>query len=111
MKSTSELSHDKTKETKNRFEGAFDDARCSTDAGTAHLEGLGMSPGRARDAFGQLLVALGTPGTFQDRLGGGIWASKSRPKRVRTRPRNGLGRPNQPEIFFFVDFGFIFVDV
>ena len=61
---------------------------------------LGASLGCPGDAFGRLLAALGAPRAPQDRLWGGIWASKSRPERVRTRPRNGLGRPNRPKIDF-----------
>ena len=52
------------------------------------------------DAFGQLLAALGSPGATPDRLWGVIWASKNRPERVRTRPRNGFGCRNRPQIDF-----------
>ena len=97
---TSELSRDKTKATKNRSEGAFEAARCTTGARTAHREDLGASSGRPWDAFGRLLAALGSPGAPQDRLWGGIWASKSHPERVRTRPGNGLGHPKRPKIDF-----------
>ena len=72
---------------------------------------LGASLGRPGDAFGRILAALGAPGAPQDRLWGGIWVSKSRPGRIRTRPRNGLGRPNRPKIEFssmFGRFGFHF---
>ena len=57
----------------------------------------------------RLLAALGPPGASPDRPWGSIWASQNRPERVRTRPRNGLGRPNQPKIKFssmFGQFGF-----
>ena len=63
-------------------------------------EAHGASLGRPGDAFGPLLAALGPPGASPDRRLGGTWASTSRPKRVRTRPRNGLGRPNRPQIDF-----------
>ena len=56
------------------------------------------------DAFRRLLAALGPSGASPDRLWGVIGASTSRPERVRTRPRNGFGRPNQPKI----DFSLIF---
>ena len=97
---TSVLSRNKTKATKNRSEGAFEAARCSTCAQTVHREGLGTSSGRPGDAFGRLLAALGSPGASQDRLWSGIWVSKSRPEGVRTRPRNGFGRPKSPKIDF-----------
>ena len=97
---TSELPRDKTKATKNRSEGAFEAARCTTGARTTHREDLGASSGRPWDAFGRLLAALGSPGAPQDRLWGGIWVSKSHPERDRTRPRNGLGRPKRPKIDF-----------
>ena len=63
-------------------------------------EALGASLGCPSDAFGQLLAALGSPWAPQDRLWGGIWVSKSRPKRIRTRPCNGLGRPKRSKIDF-----------
>ena len=50
-----------------------------------------------------VLAALGPPGTSPDQLWGAILASRSRPGRVRARPRNGFGRPNRPKI----DFSFI----
>ena len=65
------------------------------------------------EAFGRLLAALGSPGAPQDRLWAGIWASKSRPERVWTRLRNGLGARNSSRsIFrrFGVGLGWIFVE-
>ena len=61
-----------------------------------------MAPGRSWLARGA-----------QDRLWAGIWASKSRPERVWTRLRNGLGaRNNSTSIFrrFWVGLGWIFVE-
>ena len=58
----------------------------------------GASAGRPGDAFGCFLAALGLPGASQDRPRGGIWPSISRPKRVWTRPQNGLERPKRPKI-------------
>ena len=66
---------------------------------------LGASQGRPGDAFGRLLAALGPPGMSQDQLWGGIWVSKNRPEHVRTRPRNGLGRPKRSKIDFSLIFG------
>ena len=83
---------------KNRCEHAFDGARCTTSAPMAHWEGLGASPGRPEDPFGRLLAALGPPGASKDRPWGGIWASISRPERVRTCPRNALRRLKRPKI-------------
>ena len=100
VRGTSELPRNKTKATKKRSKGTFEAAWCTTGARTAHREGLGASSGRPWDAFGRLLAALGSPGAPQDRLWGGIWASKSDPERVRTRPGNGLGHPKRPKIDF-----------
>ena len=61
---------------------------------------LGASLDCPGDAFGRLLATLGAPRAPQDRLWGGIWVPKSRPKRIRTRPCNGLGRPNRSKIDF-----------
>ena len=61
--------------------------------------------GMPRRAFGQLLTALGSSGATQDRLWGSIWASKSRPEHVRTRPRNGFGRPRRPKMDFWAIWG------
>ena len=61
---------------------------------------LGASLGRPGDVFGRLLAALGAPVAPQDRLWAGIWVSKSHLERVRTRPRNGFGRPKRPKIDF-----------
>ena len=47
-------------------------------------------------AFGHSWPAWGV----SDRPWDVIWVSKSRPERVRTRPRNGLGRPKWPKIDF-----------
>ena len=58
-----------------------------------------------RRAFGQLLTTLGSSGATQDRLWGSIWASKSRPEHVRTRPRNGFGRPRRPKMDFWAIWG------
>ena len=72
---------------------------------------LGACLGCPGKPFGQLLAALGSPGTAPDRLWGVIWASKSRPERVRTRSGNGLGRPSRPKIDFssiFCRFWFYF---
>ncbi len=110
-RSTSELSRGKTKATKTRSEGTFDGAWCTTGAQTAHPEALGASLGRPGGTFGRLLDALGLPGASPDWPWGGIWASKSRPKRIWTRPRNGLERPNWPKIDFssiLVSFSSIF---
>ena len=65
------------------------------------------------EAFGRLRAALGSPRAPQDWLWAGIWASKSRPEGVRTRPRNGLGARNgSRSIFrrFWVGLGWIFVE-
>ena len=61
---------------------------------------LGASLGCPVDAFGWLLAVLGAPRAPQDRLRGGIWVSKRRPERIRTRPCNGLGRPKRSNIDF-----------
>ena len=61
---TSEFSRDKTKPTKNRSEDAFETARCSAGARTAHREGLGASsgcPARLLDGSWPLLACRGRP--------------------------------------------------
>ena len=68
-------------------------------------EALGASPGRPGSAFGWLLGTLGLPGASPDRPWGVICVSKSRLERVRTRPRNDFGRPNQPKIDFSLIWG------
>ena len=79
---------------------------------------LGACLGCPGVLFGQLLTALGSSGATQDRLWGNIWASKSCPEHVRTRPRNGFGAQNGPRWIFrrfgghpariFVDFRMLF---
>ena len=74
--------------------------------------------GAAWDAFGRLLATLGPPGASPDRAWGASWTSTSRPERVRPRPGNDFGPPNQPNIDFssifpgfwlrFIDFQAIF---
>ena len=111
-KRTSVLSRDDTKTSKNRSASAFDGARCSKHAWTVLRAGLRASAGRPGDAFDRLLLAPGPSRTPQDRPWGGLWASKScpervrtSPKRVRTRPWNGFGRPKWPGIDFSSIFG------
>ena len=74
-------------------------------------EALGASLGCPGDAFGRLLAALGSPGAPQDRLWGGIWASKSRPERVQMRPQSGLGRPKRPKNDFLSIWGQFWMDL
>ena len=45
---------------------------------------------------GSFWSAPGLLGASPDRPWGSIWASKRRPERIRTHPRNGLSRPNRP---------------
>ena len=71
---------------------------------------LGASLGCPGDAFGRLLAALGAPRAPQDRLWGGTWVSKSRPEHIRTRPRNGPGRPKRSKIDFSSILGQVGVD-
>ena len=71
---------------------------------------LGASLGRPGSAFGRLLGTLGLPGASPDWPWGIIWGSKSRLERVRTRPRNDFGRPNQPKIDFSLILGRFGVD-
>ena len=61
---------------------------------------LGASLGRSGGVFGRLLATPGAPVAPQDRLWGGIWLSKSHLERIRTRHRNGFGRPKRPKIDF-----------
>ena len=61
--------------------------------------------GMPRRAFEQLLTVFGSSGATQDRLWGSIWVSKSRPEHVRTRPRNGFGRPRRPKMDFWAIWG------
>ena len=62
----------------------------------------GASWDRPGEAFGCFPADLGLPRTSQDRPRGSIWASWtiSCPERIRTRPRNGRGRPKRFKIDF-----------
>ena len=101
---TSEFSRDKTKPTKNRSEDAFEAARCSAGARTAHREGLGASsgcPARLLDGSWPLLARPGRPKI-------GFGAAFGRPKAV----PSGSGRVSETawaletaQDRFFVDFG------
>ena len=79
---------------------AFGDTNGVASVLGAVLEALGAPLGCPGDAFGRLLAALGLPGAAQDQLWGDIWASKSCPERVRTRPRSGPGRPKRLKMGF-----------
>ena len=61
---------------------------------------LGASPKRPEAAIGRFLAALDAPGVPQDRLWGGTWGFKGRPRQVWTRSCNGLGRLRRPKIDF-----------
>ena len=95
-RSTSALSRDKTKATKNGSEDAFGAPQCTTGSRTAHRQALGVSLARSVGAFGRLLTALGPLGAPQDRHLG----FNNRSERVWTRPRNGFGRPKRSKIDF-----------
>ena len=109
---TSEFSRDKTKPTKNRSEDAFEAARCSAGARTAHREGLGASsgcPARLLDGSWPLLARPGRPKI-------GFGPAFGRPKAVPSAsgrvPETALGAQNGPRsIFrrFWVDLGWIIV--
>ena len=66
------------------------------------LECLQGGPGSLLDGSQPLLTP---PGASQDQPWGVIWASIRRPERVRTLPRNGRGRPRQPQIDFSLILG------
>ena len=79
---------------------AFGDANGVASVLGAFPEAFGTSLGCPGDAFGQLLAAFGSSGAPQDKLWGSILASKSRPERLRTRPRSGPKRPKRLKIDF-----------
>ena len=98
--STSELSRDKTKTMKNRSDDASDCACRVARTPTSLRTSQGTSWDRPGLAFGRLPTALGTLGASQDRSWAGFGASRARPERVPTRPRNSLGRPKPPKSEF-----------
>ena len=74
-------------------------------------QAFGRPTGEVLDVFGVARAGFWTaPGRSwlaRGRLWDGIWVSKSRPDRVRTRPRNGLGRPTRIKFNFSLIFGWI----
>ena len=99
-KSTSELSHDKTKTTKNRCDDESDNACRAARAPTLLRTRSGTSWDRPGVALGRLPAALGAPGASQDRSWAGFGASRARPERVPTCPQNGFGRPKPAKTDF-----------
>ena len=90
---------------------AFGDANGVANVLGAVPEALGTSMGCLGDAFGRLLVALGSPGVTQNRLWGAIGACKNCPERVWTRPRSGPGRSKRPKLDFSSIQGRFWLDV
>ena len=95
-----ELSRGEAKTSKNRYASAFDSVVCAEHAQPRPRDRLQAFWERPERAFGRLPAVSGSPGASQDWPWSVVWASTSRPERVRTRSRNGLGRPNRPLIVF-----------
>ena len=96
---------------KNRSDDASDCGCRAARTPTSLWTGPGASWDRPGLALGRLPAALGSPGASQDRSRPGFGASRARPERVPTRPRNGFGRPKPAKSDFssiFRRFGSVF---
>ena len=110
---TSELLRDNMKATKNRSEGVFKAARCTTGVRTAHREGLGVSAGWPRDAFVRLLPALGSLGLPKIGFGAAFGCPKAVPSVSGRIPETTLGAQNTSRLIFrrfWIGLWWIFVD-
>ena len=95
-----ELLRDTTKTMRNRSASVLDSARCTKCARGWLRSRPGASWDPPGEAFGRSPNALGPPRTPKDRSRGLFWASRTRPKRVPARSRNGFERQKPPKINF-----------
>ena len=85
---------------RNRSASVLDSARCTKCARGWLRSRPGASWDPPGEAFGRSPNALGPPRTPEDRSQGLSWASRTRPKRVPARSRNGFERQKPPKINF-----------